>query len=359
MIETVIATVGLSVAVLIFLRLSHTPMGLLAAAASIWIGFAGESIVSLAEAVPLVYAIYWPTVYEGIVLIWLFVLVFPDGRVEPEWLRRRFPVFLLAMVGLQAWGIFIQFLELSGHEALYFALFLALMLFAFVFQVIRYRRHATAEQRQQVKWGLVGLTSIVLAFFLYASLDPAVSPVPSGTPRLAWNLLGMLLLVTAGSLFPITLAYSILKRRLWDIDSIINRALVYGSLTVTIAVIYVGTVVLLQRVMLSGQQSPLVVAGSTLLIAALFAPLRRRIQALIDRRFYRHKYDGQKALASFAAARSQVDLDALTFELLRVVGSTVQPQRLGLWLKPDTDGSRAAEPPSPERLRNDFGTPRT
>ena len=337
-VESVLAAVGLSVAILIVLRLSHTRMGLLAAAATIWVAFAGESFGALAEAVPLVAAIYWPTVYEGIVLIWLFVLLFPDGRAEPPWFRRRFPLFLLAMVGLQAWGLLVQTLELSNQEAPYFVLFLAIILFSFVIQVIRYRRHTTPEQRQQVKWGVVGLASLVVAFFLYASLDPTISPVATGRPRLAWNLLGMLLLATAGALFPITLAYSILRRRLWDIDQIINRALVYGTLTVILTSIYLGTVVLLQRVVLSGQGSSLVVAGSTLLIAALFAPLRRRIQTLIDRRFYRSKYDSQRALAAFAAtARSQVDLDALTAELLRVVGDTVQPQQVSLWLKPEQE----------------------
>ncbi len=344
--EMVLMVIGLSVAALLLYRHSHTRMGLLAATVTIWTGTAGNVIPALAESVPLVAAIYWPLNFVGTALLWLFVLVFPDGRIEPAWVRRRFPlilipvlvIFLLASVDPQGLTPVLRF---GGEGLFYVGLFYVAILFPLTLQVVRYRRHASPEQRQQVKWGLVGLAGMVLAFLLWGTIEPVTSPFPGGTPRLTWYLLGILLTVISVSLLPVTLAYSILRRRLWDIDLIINRAVVYGSLTVTIAVIYLGTVVLLQRIVLSGQQSPLVVAGSTLLIAALFAPLRRCIQAFIDRRFYRSKYDGQKALAAFAAtARSQVDLDALTTELLRVVGDTVQPQRLGVWLRPATGRER-------------------
>ncbi len=332
-IEVGLVVIVLLVAGLIFLLRSHTRMGLLAALVIVQIGFIGEVIPALVEAVPLVGAVYWPLVFGGVMSTSLFVLVFPDGKVEPPWLRKRFPLFLLALVGLTAWGPFVEPLGL---------VWLATLLFSFAVQVVRYSRYASPEQRQQVKWGVVGLGSVLLGTSIWVfAVDPTLSLIPRGTPRLTWNLLGGTLMFVALGMFPITLFYAILRRRLWDIDSIINRALVYGSLTVTIAVIYVGTVVVLQRVVLSGQQSPLVVAGSTLLIAALFAPLRRRIQAFIDRRFYRNKYDSRKALEAFAATvRGQVDLDALTVELLRVVGDTVQPRQLSLWLKPDSGRGR-------------------
>jgi len=148
-----------------------------------------------------------------------------------------------------------------------------------------------------------------------------------------------LLVAVRGLSGPIAIGVEILRYRLYKIDIIINRTLVYGSLTATLVALYFGGIVLLQRVfvLLTGQRSTLAVVASTLLIAALFSPLRSRIQSFIDRRFYRRKYDARKTLETFSAKlRDETDLDALSSDLVGVVRETMQPEHVSLWLRPGT-----------------------
>jgi hypothetical protein len=138
---------------------------------------------------------------------------------------------------------------------------------------------------------------------------------------------------------PMAIGIAVARYRLYNIDRIINRTLVYGSLTATLVALYFGGIVVLQRifVLLTGEQSTLAVVASTLLIAALIGPLRRRIQSFIDRSFYRSKYDAAKTLEGFSMKlRNETDLDALSGDLVGVVRETMQPAHVSLWLRPHT-----------------------
>ena len=142
---------------------------------------------------------------------------------------------------------------------------------------------------------------------------------------------------------PIAVGFAVLRYRLYNIDLIINRTLVYGTLTATLVALYFVGIVVLQRmfVLLTGQQSTLAVVASTLLIAALFNPLRHRIQSFIDRRFYRRKYDAAKTLEAFSAQlRNETDLNALSDDLVGVVRETMQPAHASLWLRPQGRGEK-------------------
>jgi hypothetical protein len=147
---------------------------------------------------------------------------------------------------------------------------------------------------------------------------------------------------------PIAMGIAIFRYRLYQIDLIINRTLVYGALTASLVALYLGIIVVLQRlfVVFTGEKSTLAVVASTLLIAALFNPLRRRIQRIVDRRFYRSKYDARKTLEAFSAhLRNERDLDALSDDLVGVVRETMQPEHISLWLQPLADAGRPNEPP--------------
>jgi Na+-transporting NADH:ubiquinone oxidoreductase subunit NqrE len=194
-------------------------------------------------------------------------------------------------------------------------------------------RRTRGIERQQIKWP--AFTAVVAAggSVLY---DTAISEA-IGLHWLEWA--GYVVVIAAIVSFPISIGIAIVRYRLYEIDTLINRTLVYGVLTAILAAVYFGAVVLLQRVfvLLTGEQSTLAVVASTLLIAALFTPLRHRIQSFIDRRFYRRKYDARKTLEAFSATlRDETNLEALNSELVGVVRETMQPAHVSLWLRPDT-----------------------
>jgi hypothetical protein len=200
--------------------------------------------------------------------------------------------------------------------------------------VVRLRR-ARGIERQQIKWP--AFTVVVVAGSSFLS-DTAISEA-IGLRWLEWA--GYVIFIPALIGFPISIGIAIVRYRLYEIDLIINRSLVYGALSATLALIYFGGVAMTQAIFraLTGQQEQpqLAIVISTLLIAALFNPLRRRIQRFIDRRFYRRKYDARKTLEAFSAKlRDETDLDALSDDLVGVVKETMQPSRISLWQRPDT-----------------------
>jgi hypothetical protein len=205
--------------------------------------------------------------------------------------------------------------------ALAFVLMLVAMIASAASLVVRFRR-SRGEERQQLKW-------VTAAFVLFVLIFVApTDTVFNDDVGFASLLFGLLIIAAA-------VAVAMLRYRLYDIDVVINRTLVYGALTATLAALYLGSVLLLQLVLRPlTEESNLAIAGSTLAVAALFRPARTRIQAVVDRRFYRRRYDAARTLESFGARlRDQVALDNLSAELRTVVAETMQPAHVSLWLR--------------------------
>jgi hypothetical protein len=281
---------------------------------------------------------YW---FMCIALAFIFLpLLFPDGRLPS---RRWLPVAVIAGIGtlvVVVLGMLSDTLRgqnldytvenpigiegLSQVEELPFFAVLSVPLLvgcvgAVAAVVVRFRRSRGVE-RQQMKW------------FLYAAAPLVTFPVTDYLPVIVSDLLFGWLLIG----LPTAIGIAVLRYRLYDIDVVINRTLVYGALTVSLALVYFGSVVGLQRLLtpVVGESNQLAVVASTLAVAALFTPLRRRIQSFIDRRFYRRKYDAARTLQDFGARlRDEVELETLSRDLEGVVRESVQPAHVSLWLR--------------------------
>jgi hypothetical protein len=267
-------------------------------------------------------------------LIVFLLLLFPTGRL-PSSRWRPFAWVSVAMIsGGVIWSSVIS--PDVGFDAPPSPVQLSVLLLGAVAagSVIVGRRNARGVERQQIKW----LLYVGPIFFVASGLH--IGFYYFWLAERSWALWVSYLLVAIGGLSgPIAIGIAILRYRLYEIDILINRTLVYASLSVTLVAVYFGGIVVLQRffVFLTGQRSTLAVVASTLLIAALFTPLRRRIQGFIDRRFYRRKYDARKTLEAFSAKlRDETDLDALSDDLVEVVRETMQPAHVSLWLRPET-----------------------
>jgi len=205
------------------------------------------------------------------------------------------------------------------------------LLFAAVISLFIRLRRARGLERQQIKWFVYATALTICGGILTYPVSEAI-----GSLWLKW--IGFVPFIVGVMAIPISMGIAILRYRLYELDTLINRTLVYGALTAILAGVYFGGIVLLQGVFvaLTGERSTLAVVASTLLIAALFNPLRRRIQSFIDRRFYRKKYDARKTLEAFSTKlRDETDLNALSDDLVGVVRETMQPAHVSLWLRPD------------------------
>ncbi|HEX6483048.1 MAG TPA: hypothetical protein VF043_29745 [Ktedonobacteraceae bacterium] len=329
------ALVSFGVAALIFWRRSADWMAMFV---SLFLVIIGVNLSVQAQAILATNgqtAWYWShTVLIGLgwVSLSLLLYLFPDGRFVPRW-TLLLAVFVVAsnlfldaypdaFSSLPSWVISAIFLINGGPGV--------------VAQIYRYVRVSGPVQRQQTKWVVFGLAATVLVLLgrdmpllIFPSFSASSSP---------YFLLSTYVYPLGFLLIPLTLGIAILRYRLWDIDILINRTLVYGTLTGLLALLYVGLVISLQALFNAVTRqvgtSPVVIVISTLAIAALFQPLRHRTQKIIDRRFYRRKYDATHTLAAFnATLRNEVDLSQLSEQLVAVVEETMQPTSVSLWLR--------------------------
>jgi hypothetical protein len=283
----------------------------------------------------------WARGMGWFLIVAFLLLLFPTGRLpSPRWRPLLWgDVGYIGFFTLVVWlspvsadtrltfvrnplGLEIEIMNLLV-DLLYFTI--PLLVVASGMAVIVRFRGSRGDERQQLKWFAYAVGLMVVVFVFWFSLELA-GLIPLSALAFTVPLIGL----------PVAVGIAILKYRLYDIDVIVNRTLVYGTLTATLAATYLGGVVLLQGAFraLTGQESQLAIVASTLLIAALFGPLRRRVQGFIDRRFYRRKYDAVKTLEAFSAKlREETDLDALNGELVAVVEETMQPAHVSLWLR--------------------------
>lgn len=281
----------------------------------------------------------FPLAFLGVLLVIVFFNIFPSGRFAAPWMRQAFwistalfgaGIVLGLLLGMRVW-------DDEGWQWLPWTMAVILvgqLVLGIAGQVYRYRRVSGPVERQQTRWVVASMALIIIWFFAVYGQSPFRS-----WERWAgqWALLQIFGTLFVVSLLPLSIARAITRYRLWDIDIIVRKTLVYGLLTGFLLLVYFTSIVVLQGLFsrLTGQDSTLATILSTLLIAALFLPLRRRLQNAIDRRFYRRKYDAQKTLEQFAhTARDETDLEKLTAELLRVIQETMEPEFVSIWLRP-------------------------
>jgi hypothetical protein len=342
--DAIFVSVCAAVAIVIFWRRSNDLVALLVATMLVVWGPLNGLLVLTPSATAGMYPVLQMTMGSALTFVgymtWmLFFYLFPSGRFVPRWTR------WLALCWVLFCGTWIS--TPFGPPTWPLPLFNLAILILWgsfpVAQVYRYARSSDRTQRQQTKWVVFGVALAVAgALTTMFTVGAAVDLPPKDVGQ---RMLSMLLMDAFVLFIPLSIGVAVLRARLFDIDVVINRTLVYGSLTVMLVAFYFGGVATTQALFraLTGQeqQPQLAVVVSTLAIAALFNPMRRRIQSFIDRGFYRRKYDAAKTLEAFSARlRDETDLQALNDDLVGVVTDTMQPAHVSLWLLPDTAPQR-------------------
>jgi hypothetical protein len=255
--------------------------------------------------------------------------IFPTGRFAPRWLGYLYVPLLVFAFTVPNLAVVPPWLVALSIGAV-----LGLAVYS---QVYRYARVSSPLQRQQVKWVAFGFLATGFTLLGWVIANAVFPPFEPTLARVVFLLLGVPLLLGVGTIFPISVAIAILRYRLYDIDLILRRTLAYSLISAILLLTYYVVVVSLQFIValvLGQQQTALVTVLTTLTIAALFFPLRRQVQTLIDRRFFRRRYDAAQTLTAFSvSARSETDLERLSDRLLAVVQDTMQPEWITLWLR--------------------------
>ena len=350
--ETTLVAVGYSaVGAIIASRTRENPIGWLFCAIGLIFGvyhFSAEYAIYALQAHPgslvggeaLAWILSWGWV-PGLGLVVLLCLLFPEGRLPSAhwrwlaWFATTITLVGTTLVALSPGPILLTPIQnpqgiegLPNISRMVEAFMYALVALAAASMLVRLRQ-ANEVERQQIKWFAYATAVAISGVVLKNTAFPTVSVI--------WLWWAGIILTTVGLLgSPIAMGIAILRYRLYNIDLIINRTLVYGLLTATLALIYLGSVLILNElfVALTGENSQLAIVASTLAIAALFNPLRRRFQSFIDRRFYRHKYDAAKTLEAFGAKlRNETDLERISEDLMVVIRETMQPKHASLWLR--------------------------
>jgi hypothetical protein len=274
-----------------------------------------------------------------VTLLPLILALFPSGHFVPRWMR--WPV--IAFLVVQAPFTFVQGLATLQVSAVSvgFLVNISMCAILVVVQWYRYRRISSPLERQQTKWVVFGFAVFIISLFIEAVsyLVFPVAALPDSLYLPAYSAVeGILILF-----IPLSFGFAMLRSRLWEIDAIINRTLVYGVLTASLALIYLGLIFGLQALLrgIISQNSSVAIVISTLAIVALIQPFRRRIQRIIDRRFYRSKYDAARIVAAYSSTlRNEVDLEQLSEQLVAVVQETMHPTHLSLCLRPPEPSSK-------------------
>lgn len=261
----------------------------------------------------------------------VLLLTFPNGIITPARFRWLIPVSCLSSL-LSAFAPTSELWTFSSPMNMVSAVLIILAVGA---QVYRYLRKATPVERQQMKLVVYGL---VLQIFLFVISSVFFTQIPSDDRAhlRADGLVSNFLWWVALIILPVSFTMAVVRSHLWDIDVVIRRTVIYGALTITLTAVYAITVVLMQGVfqIIAGHDSPIAVVLSTLVIASLFYPFRRRIQSIIDRRFFRSKYNAEQTLASFQQRmRGRIDLEQVEGELTTLVQATIQPEWTALWMR--------------------------